>query len=302
MRERLHVISWNIRAGRHLQAKLEAILSRNPDLFALQEVTQEGAAYIKQNLKGYFVTDTLDYSSSPSFPSKERWGVLIASRWKFSVLSPLKRPELQKVWPRDLINIVQDMFHPERFLAVKVDSPWGHIEALSAHIRPASSHKPATNPTGWIKVYMIEAIYQRLAHESSSPRILCGDFNTPKEEIAEGHCRTWAKLTKKGSFTAQRGYDSRLWDETERKIISGLANFDLPDTYRLVNGYGNVRDFSYYARGNGRRYDHIFASRSLFATKCGYLHSLREAGLSDHSPIEATFRPDSVKVSSKREH
>jgi hypothetical protein len=47
-------------------AKLEAILSRKPDLFALQEVTQETAAYIKQNLKGYFVTDTLDYSSSPS--------------------------------------------------------------------------------------------------------------------------------------------------------------------------------------------------------------------------------------------
>ena len=90
---------------------------------------------------------------------------------------------------------------------------------------------------------------------------------------------------------SQRGYDSRLWDETERKIISGLANFGLPDTYRLVNGYGNVRDFSYYAQGNGRRYDHIFASGSLCATKCGYVHPFREAKLSDHSPIEAAFRP-----------
>ena len=47
----------------------------------------------------------------------------------------------------------------------------------------------------------------------------------------------------------------------------------------------------------GDRYDHIFASQSLGVAKCGYLHSLREAGLSDHSPIEATFRPDTVKVS-----
>jgi len=208
----------------------------------------------------------------------------------------------EKVWPRDLISIVQEMFRPERFLAVKVDSPWGHIEALSAHIRPASSHRPATNPSGWIKVYMIEALYQRLAHKSPSARIFCGDFNTPKEEMAEGQCRTWATLTKNGSFTLQRGSDSRLWDEAERRLISGLANFDLSDTYRSVNGWKNVTDFSYYARGNGRRYDHIFASQSLCVAKCGYLHSLREAKLSDHSPIEATFKPDTLKVSSKRGH
>ncbi len=125
----LHLISWNINRGSTLQAKLEAILSCNPDLITLQEVTQEAVTYIKQNLKGYFITDTLNGNS--------------------------------------------------------------------------------------------------------------------------------------------RGCDSRFWDDAERNIFSGLSNFDLTDIYRLVNGYDNVRDFSYYAGGNGRRYDHIIASRSLCVATSG---------------------------------
>jgi len=41
----------------------------------------------------------------------------------------------------------------------------------------------------------------------------------------------------------------------------------------------------------GRRFDHVFASRDLNAVRCQYLHSLREAGLSDHSAIEVDFEP-----------
>src|SRR5437763_497727 len=39
----------------------------------------------------------------------------------------------------------------------------------------------------------------------------------------------------------------------------------------------------------GRRYDHVFASARLNATRCAYLHHLRESGLSDHAAIEADF-------------
>src|SRR2546423_1324216 len=289
----LHLISWNIRGGSNLQDKVENILSCNPDLIALQEVTQDSATYIKENLKDYFIADTLnkDFSELSSL-QKGKLGILVASRWPFSVLPRLERPNLHNIWPDTLLKILQDMFRPERFLSVNIKSPWGNIELYTVHIPPARSHKPSSNPGGWIKVYMIEAIYQRLASKGSFPRILCGDFNMPKEEFSDRQYLTWATLTKNGSFTKQRGFDSRLWDKAERKILSRLLDFDLPDIYRLVNGYDRVTDFSYYAGGNGRRYDHIFASRSLHATKCGYLHSFRESKLSDHSPIEVVFEPD----------
>ena len=55
------------------------------------------------------------------------------------------------------------------------------------------------------------------------------------------------------------------------------------------------RGFSWYWKGKrhriGRRFDHVFASRDLNAVRCQYLHSLREAGLSDHSAIEVDFEP-----------
>jgi len=47
-------------------------------------------------------------------------------------------------------------------------------------------------------------------------------------------------------------------------------------------------------RSRGRaayRLDHVIASDSLRATACDYVHEWREAGLSDHSAIEAVFDP-----------
>jgi exonuclease III len=293
MGEALRLISWNICGGKNLQAKVEQILYFYPDLITLQEVTPESAAYIKQNLKGYFIADTLNIDFHEiSGMRKGKLGVLVASRWPFSGLSLLERPKLHNIWPDTLLELLQDMFRPERFISVKVESSWGNIELCCAHIPPASSHKPQSNPRGWIKVYMAEAIYQRLAHQSLFPRILCGDLNTPKAEFSNGQYLTWARRNKNGSFNKQRGYNSQLWDQAERKVLSGLADFDLPDTYRLVNGYVRVNDFSYYAGGNGRRYDHIFSSQSLRALECSYIHSLREAKLSDHLPIVAVFEPN----------
>jgi endonuclease/exonuclease/phosphatase family metal-dependent hydrolase len=75
-------------------------------------------------------------------------------------------------------------------------------------------------------------------------------------------------------------------------VILGLAEFDLADTFRALDGY-SATDISWVApRGEkswARGYDHIFASRSLAPRTCSYLHSWRERGLSDHSAIEADF-------------
>ena len=66
------------------------------------------------------------------------------------------------------------------------------------------------------------------------------------------------------------------------------------DVFRYINGYGTL-DASWrqaWSQMPGYRLDHIFASLTLQPTGCRYLHQLRDAGLSDHSPIEAVFSVD----------
>ena len=75
-------------------------------------------------------------------------------------------------------------------------------------------------------------------------------------------------------------------------MILGLADYDLADVFRAVNGY-SASDAGWLARRGEtewrRRADHIFASRRLRETSGRYLHAWRERRLSDHSAIEADF-------------
>jgi exonuclease III len=88
------------------------------------------------------------------------------------------------------------------------------------------------------------------------------------------------------------GGDGARWDKGERNILTGLAEYDLPDVYRALNGY-EVEDQSWLLRNRGRefprRFDHVFASTWLTAVECGYLHDWQTAGMSDHAPIEVRF-------------
>ena len=83
---------------------------------------------------------------------------------------------------------------------------------------------------------------------------------------------------------------------SERSVLLGLADFDLPDVFRTLHGY-EQEAFSWVLRRNKkefrRRFDHIFASDSLGPRRCEYIHEWREASLSDHSAIEAAFVPES---------
>ena len=114
--------------------------------------------------------------------------------------------------------------------------------------------------------------------KSDIPRVLCGDFNSPKEELPTGEIIPW------------RNTDER-WANGELSVISGLAEFGLDDVYRKLHRYP-PDSFSWYARdGTGRRFDHIFASPSLRPNECDYIQRWRLDGLSDHSAIEAVFTP-----------
>jgi exonuclease III len=262
----VRLISWNVngRYGPVLPRQLAAIRERGADVVALQEIRAKSLRAWREGLKHAGLVHVLDSSdllavSSQSGREYRRiYFNLVASRW------PLRRlPGLQ-------------LEFPERYLAASVGRPVGAFEIHAAHLPPGSTR-------GLVKVEMFEALHTRLATPAKRPRILCGDFNTPRAERDDGAVEFWG--------IRHRPHTER-WDKAERSVVLGLSQHDLPDVFRALNGY-TTTDASWVARRGGeswgRRYDHIFASRRLAPTACRYLHSWREQRLSDHSAIEADF-------------
>jgi exonuclease III len=220
------------------------------------------------------VVDSFDLAPNLSLlTGKRRYGQLIASRFP---LRPLAPDEFNIPWP-------------ERVLSAAVSTVTGELELHTTHIPPGSSN-------GWIKIYTLEGIHQRLAHPSDIPRILCGDFNSPQLETTDGRVVVWGeRVLNKGKIKTRqhiRGASGQRWVDGERNVIEGLTKFDLTDIFRQLNGY-HAQDFSWYVnhgrKSTGRRFDHIFASLQLRPTRCHYLHEFRNHALSDHSAIEAWF-------------
>jgi exonuclease III len=268
----IKLLSWNV-AGRvnSLPRQVESIKEVDPEIIALQEVTPRTepmfCSYLSQ--AGYeFILTSFQLAD----PSEERkgarlYGELTASRFP---LTPLPPADFQIEWR-------------ERVLSAVVESPLGPIELHNAHIPCGSSH-------GWTKIDTFEGIYQRLAKASEIPRILCGDFNSPQAEFADGTVVTWGQSIWKNGTVKTIG-DER-WARGEWNVIAGLADYDLVDIYRFVNGY-SAQEISWSAKRKGveygRRFDHVFGSRKFVYKSCGYLHKFRQTGLSDHSPIIVEF-------------
>jgi len=267
-------LSWNL-AGRvkKLDAQLSAIFKTSSDILALQEVTPNTLKLLVPGLRdiGFgHIINSIERYPTVSFQGPRKYGVIIASRWPLAC---------------DL-NEHNSVPWPERLLSCICDSPYGQIEVHTTHIPPGSTN-------GWTKVDMLQGIYDALAKHTNIPRVLCGDFNTPQRELISGDVVTWAQgIKSNGSVILKRNHER--WDVGERCILKGLSHFDLPDVYRSVHGY-EIQEFSWYWQGKGksigRRYDHIFASKCLNATRCHYLHEYREDKLSDHAPILAAFNP-----------
>jgi exonuclease III len=253
----MRLISWNLN-NRVKQAadQIKALIKFESDVIALQEVTQTTAPIFRHELqhRGYqHIVDSFQRVGDKSIlTGPRRYGELIASKWPLRLLPLCDIP-----WE-------------ERVLSASIESPFGRVHLHTTHIPPGSTN-------GWIKIETLEGIYKRLSVKSKFSRILCGDFNTPKEETDDGKIITWGTVNTR-------------WDLGERNVLEGLTEFGLKDVYRYQHGYG-VQDFSWYAKPQiGRRFDHIFASSSLLnKVKCRYIHSLRQKKLSDHSAIMADF-------------
>ena len=270
----MRLFSWNLAAKVRKQThQLELVLQADADVIALQEITQTTQSNWMSGLskEGYNVICSFDYIKDKSLlTGARRYGVLIASRWDLEPISP------------GFVSIPWE----ERLLSLLIDSPWGSIELHNIHMPAGVSHKK-------IKIETFEKLYQHLAQPKKRMRLLCGDFNSPRKEYPDGSIVTWGKV--------KRHKDRRLDNDStdrqanaERSIFTGLAQFDLIDVYRCVNGY-EIDDYSWMhkwrERRTYRRFDHIFASSKLKPIKCGYHHEFLDAKLSDHAPIEAEFLP-----------
>ena len=255
----MKLISWNV-AGRSvkLPAQAETIARQDPDLVCLQEVRATTLPRWRAALEGHGLVHVAD---SSEFIGERRFFCVTASRWELTELPAIPAP------------------HPERVLSLVAETPHGQLELHNAHVPPAQR-------AGLLKVETCEAIFERLARPCDRHRVLCGDFNTPRFETPEGELIT---------FAANHPEYLERWDAAERSLLEGLADWDLSDAFRLLNGYDR-QDASWVfhtraRRKAGHRLDHVLASRSLNPVYCDYHHGWREAGLSDHSAIEAVFDP-----------
>jgi endonuclease/exonuclease/phosphatase family metal-dependent hydrolase len=273
----LRLLSWNIRqgGGSRLRRQVDVIAGVEPDVVALQEVVATTAPRYRELLAAaglaYFA-DSFSVAPDPSqLVGARRYGLLVLSRWSVDSITdvPVRMP-----WP-------------ERLLSTRIRTPFGAVEVHTAHIPPGASHR-------WLKIETFEGIYERLTQPCPDPRILCGDFNSPQDELETGEVITWGQVIhKNGSIAMVRHRDATSpgrWDAGERSIVAGLVAHGFQDAYRTVHGY-STREYSWVlARKTGgvrRRFDHIFASTELRPVACRYLHEARQAGQSDHSPMLA---------------
>jgi exonuclease III len=239
---------------------------REPDVICLQEVTTRtlppwraacetlGLSAVRASLDGA--------ESDRARASRRRTGVMIASR----------RPLADA-------SVVLGVPWPETALSVVTRGPGGPLEVHCVHVPNAAN--------GWVKPRTLEAVRASLAAAPRGPRVLCGDLNTPRRESSIGEVVSFARDSR-GRLRHERG---REWDDAELGVVPGLRDLGYRDAFHALNGYTR-REPSWTWRqvaghGGGWRLDHLFASEELHPTACGYHHAWRDAGLSDHSPLEA---------------
>ena len=271
----LKCFTWNL--GHRLKkipSQMKAVVKRNPDIIAFQEITLESSKIIKKILSSSYknIVDSFELMIDQSLlKGPRRLGVLIATNYDLKTRS---QNEFEINWI-------------ERILAADITTPHETIEFYNTYIPPGSSNR-------WKKIETLEGLYKGLAKHTEKKRILCGDFNTPQDELLKhGVCTFAQKINKKGVPKLKkifRGGSGNRWDQGERNILEGLKEFNLSDAYRRNHPIPK-KAYSFVIERRGkvvakRRFDHFFLSKEFKIKSIEYLHQFRESGLSDHSPLE----------------
>ena len=249
------LVSWNV-AGRksRLHEQAERVLATEPDLICLQEVTPVTAA---------------------------GWGERLAEAGLEAVVAPLpkvregSRPLAVLIAAREPLEIVplEGVPWPERVLAARA----GPLEIVNVH-------SPISAKAGLVKVLTHEAVFRHVA-VGTGPRLVLGDLNTPRKEMADGSVWTFAR-DRYGRLREDRG---ERWDAAESALIRGLEPRGFRDAFRELNGFEHKEpSWEWPQWGGGYRLDHLIASAAVTVTACTYRHDWRrDDRLSDHSALVA---------------
>jgi len=248
-------VSWNV-AGRNtrLQEQADRVLSLEPDLVCLQEVTAVTAGPWLERLADGGLNGAL--APLPKAREGSRpLAVLTAARGDIEVRE------------------VADLPWPERVLAARA----GGLEVVNVH-------SPISPKPGLVKVLTHEAVFRHL-RTGSGARVVLGDLNTPRREHPDGSVWTFAR-TKTGRLRPERG---ERWDAAETALIRGLEPSGFRDAFRELNGFESKEPSWEWPRtGGGYRLDHLIASAEVEVSECAYRHEWRrEDKLSDHSALMA---------------
>jgi exonuclease III len=243
-----------------------ALAGRAPTIVALQEVTRQTLplwerAFALMGLP--HVRSSLAAGYRPVAAPRST-GVLIASRGPLgNVEDPLSVP-----WP-------------EKALCLAAQIGPKSVEIFCVHVPNAAN--------GGVKPETLRAIRRGVEMARAAPRIVCGDLNTPRRELATGEVVSFARDRYK-RLRPDRGPE---WDDAELGVVPGLRDVGYRDVYREQHGYGRAEPSWTWKRiaghQGGWRLDHVFASPQLRTISCFYHHAWRDDGLSDHSALEAEF-------------
>ena len=180
----LRVITWNVaRRSSRLAEQGAALASRDPDVIALQEVTETtlplwravleriGLPHVRASL------DTADPSRVPA--SRRRTGVLLASAVPLGT-----RPRRFPVpWT-------------ETVVAAVAATAIGPVEIHCLHVPNAAN--------GWIKPQTLQAVRAGLEAAPPMARVVCGDLNTPRRELETGEVMSFARDSRGRPSTRAR--------------------------------------------------------------------------------------------------
>ena len=269
-------LTWNTaKRIKYSEEQTNFINYFKPDVVALQEVLINSDKKLKELLSTNYKNIISSFDLAPDLKiltKKRMFGQIIASNFK---LEPNDPKDFNVPWQ-------------ERVLSVKLFIDNSEIYFHTTHIPPGSGN-------GWIKTETLEGIYERLKEKKDNLNILCGDFNTPKEEDLKNGMMSFAqKINDKGEAIVRksfRGGEGVRWDKGERDIIVGLNEIGIEDSFRKLFSY-DVKEYSWkFNRKDNvikRRFDHFFASKKFKVMDAKYLHN--EKKLSDHSPLIVKYR------------
>jgi endonuclease/exonuclease/phosphatase family metal-dependent hydrolase len=252
------LVCWNVAGRLRRQAQQAAhVIALSPDIVCLQEVIARAVRPWSESLAAAGLCDVRVADVTAAVGRDRPLLTLVASRWEQEPIAVVGVP-----WP-------------ERVLATRL-----------AGLEVIDVHSPISPKPRLAKVLTHEAVHAHLS-AGRGPRLVCGDFNTPRREHPDGRVWTFAR-DRYGRLRADRG---ERWDAAELALIKGLEKHQFRDAFRSLHGFEQREPSWVWQRfGGGYRLDHLIVSSEVQVPVCGYLHQWREEGLSDHSPLVAHIR------------